>query len=169
MFVRSVLFAAALLSLPALSACGFHPLYAQDRSGRSTAVDMSEVKINLIPDRVGQLTRNALLETLTPRGQVSRPQFTLSVSLNESTSDLGFTKENEATISDYSLQANYQLIRNSDRKVLRSGSLQARTSFNLVDSDFASLEAKNAARRDAARNLARQIANQVAVGLRSKE
>jgi LPS-assembly lipoprotein len=59
------------------------------------------------------------------------------------------------------------LSRISDSRILRSGTLRARTTYNLVDSDFASLEAESAARSDAARNLARQLANQVAVGLRS--
>mgnify|MGYP003642398034 FL=1 len=52
---------------------------------------------------------------------------------------------------------------------MRSGTLRARTSFNIVQSDFASLEAKSAAREDAARNLARQIANQVAIGVNNAD
>ena len=76
-------------------------------------------------------------------------------------------RANEATIADYILSANYRLSRISDSKVLRTGTLRARTTYNLVESDFASLEAESAARSDAARNLARQLANLVAVGLRS--
>ncbi|WP_349595083.1 hypothetical protein [Thalassospira sp. NFXS8] len=91
------------------------------------------------------------------------------VDLNETTNDLGFTKANEATISDYILSGNYKLIRISDTKIIRSGTLRARTSFNLVQSDFASLEAEATAREDAARNLARQISNQVVIGVNNAE
>ena len=157
----------ALVALTALSACGFRPLYAEDRSGQSTAADMSQVEVSLINDRVGQITRNLLIETLTPRGQASNPAYTLNVGLTEIISEQGFTKDNEATIADYLLSANYQLIRKSDSLILRKGSVRARASYNIVDSEFASLEAEKAARRDAARTLAQQLANQVAVGLRA--
>ena len=157
----------ALVALTTLSACGFRPLYAEDRSGQSTAADMSQVEVSLINDRVGQITRNLLIETLTPRGQVTNPAYTLNVDLTEYVSEQAFTKDNEATIADYSLSAKYKLIRRSDSKLLRSGQVRARTTYNIVDSDFASLEAEKAARRDAARTLAQQLANQVAVGLRA--
>ena len=157
----------ALVALTALSACGFRPLYAEDRSGQSTAADMSQVEVSLINDRVGQITRNLLIETLTPRGQVTNPAYTLKVDLSESVSEQGFTKDNEATIADYLLSAKYELIRKSDDARLRNGTVRARTTYNIVDSDFASLEAEKAARRDAARTLAQQLANQVAVGLRA--
>lgn len=157
----------ALIALTTLSACGFRPLYAEDRRGQSTAADMSQVEVTLINDRVGQITRNLLIETLTPRGQVPNPAYTLDVDVTESTSEQGFTKDNEATIADYLLSANYQLTRKTDAKILRKGKVRARTSYNIVESDFASIEAEKAARRDAARTLAQQLANQVAVGLRA--
>ncbi|WP_430473743.1 LPS assembly lipoprotein LptE [Thalassospira lucentensis] len=168
MRLRAVLPVLALVALTTLNACGFRPLYATDSSGQSTASDMAQVDIALINDRVGQVTRNALLETLTPRGQVSNPLYDLTVTLTESTSGQGFTKDNEATISDYLVTAQYQLTRKSDSKVLRKGTVRARTSFNIVDSDFASIEAENAARTDASKQLAQQMANQVAIGLRSQ-
>ena len=167
MTLRSLISIIALLALTSLTACGFRPLYAEDKGGDSTAADMAKVKISMMEDRIGQLTRSVLVETLTPRGQTSRPEYSLDIGLSEAVSELGYTKDNEATIADYILSANYRLSRISDSKVLRTGTLRARTTYNLVESDFASLEAESAARSDAARNLARQLANQVAVGLRS--
>jgi LPS-assembly lipoprotein len=167
MTLRSLISIIALLALTGLTACGFRPLYAEDKGGDSTAADMAKVKISMMEDRIGQLTRSVLVETLTPRGQTSHPEYSLDIDLSEAVSKLGYTKDNEATIADYILSANYRLSRISDSKVLRTGTLRARTTYNLVESDFASLEAESAARSDAARNLARQLANQVAVGLRS--
>jgi LPS-assembly lipoprotein len=168
MTLRAVLPILALLALTTLSACGFRPLYATAGDDYNTSANMAQVKVAVINDRVGQLTRNALLETLTPRGQSANPLYDLQVTVSESTSEQGFTKDNEATIADYLINARYELIRRSDTKVLRKGSVRARTSYNIVDSDFASIEAEDAARRDAARNLAQQLANQVAIGLRSQ-
>ena len=168
MTLRAIAPILALVALATLSACGFRPLYATAGDDYQTAANMAQVKVELIDDRVGQLTRNALLETLTPRGQSSNPLYDLSVTLTESTSEQGFTKDNEATIADYQIIATYTVTRRSDTKVLRNGTVRARTSYNIVDSDFASIEAEDAARKDAARNLAQQLANQVAIGLRSQ-
>ncbi|WP_417827385.1 LPS assembly lipoprotein LptE [Thalassospira sp.] len=168
MTLRAVLPIMALLALTTLGACGFRPLYATTDNDYNTTANMARVKVAVISDRVGQLTRNALIETLTPRGQSANPLYDLEVTLTESTSDQGFTKDNEATISDYLISAQYRLTRRSDSKVLRDGNVRSRTSYNIVDSDFASIEAEDTAREDAARNLAQLLANQVAIGLRSQ-
>jgi len=168
MTLRAIVPILALVALTTLSACGFRPLYATAGDDYQTAANMAQVKVELIDDRVGQLTRNALLETLTPRGQSSNPLYDLSVTLTESTSEQGFTKDNEATIADYLINADYKLVRRSDSKVLRNGRVRARTSYNIVNSEFASIEAEHAARKDAVHNLAQQLANQVAIGLRSQ-
>jgi LPS-assembly lipoprotein len=168
MKLRAVFPIIALVALTTLSACGFRPLYATDGDSYETASNMAQVKVAVINDRVGQITRNALIETLTPRGQSTTPLYDLQVSLAESTSEQGFTKDNEATIADYLLTATYQLSRRHDSKLLRQGNVRIRTSYNIVDSDFASIEAENAAQADAARNLAQQLANQVAIGLRTQ-
>lgn len=168
MKLRAVFPILALVALTTLSACGFRPLYATAEDDYQTTANMARVDVAVINDRVGQVTRNALIETLTPRGQSQSPLYDLQVLLEESTSEQGFTKDNEATIADYLITADYQLVRKSDALVLRTGSLRVRTSYNIVESDFASIEAEDAARSDAARNLAQQLANQVAIGLRSQ-
>ena len=110
MTLRTLLSIIAVLALTGLTACGFRPLYAEDKGGDSTAVDMARVKISMMEDRIGQITRNVLVETLPPRGQTVRPEYTLDITLDESTSELGYTKDNEATIADYILSAQYQLL-----------------------------------------------------------
>lgn len=168
MKMRAILPVLALVTLVTLSACGFRPLYATSGDNYNTAANMALVKVALINDRVGQVTRNALVETLTPRGQSNTPLYDLTVALSESTSEQGFTKDNEATIADYLITATYELTRRQDSKILRKGKVRTRTSYNIVDSDFATIEAENAAQADAARTLAHQLANQVAIGLRSQ-
>ncbi|RCK49137.1 hypothetical protein [Thalassospira profundimaris] len=168
MKLRAVFPVFALITLTALGACGFRPLYATKGDSYNTAANMALVDVAVIDDRVGQITRNALIETLTPRGQSASPLYDLKVNLSESTSEQGFTKDNEATIADYLITATYELVRRQDSKILRQGNVRTRTSYNIVESDFASIEAESAAQADAARTLAQQLANQVAIGLRSQ-
>jgi LPS-assembly lipoprotein len=75
MKLRAVFPIIALVALTTLSACGFRPLYATKGDDYNTASNMALVKVAVINDRVGQLTRNALLETLTPVNRVS-PKIT---------------------------------------------------------------------------------------------
>lgn len=169
MLLRPIMTLFLCLALPTLGACGFQPLYAKNQVGETATDPLAAVKVDMMEDRVGQLTRNILLENLRPESQNQSPLYELKVDIDETNVDLGFTKQNEATVSDYILTGKYQLIRISDTKILRTGTVRARTSYNIVQSDFASLEAKSAAQEDAARNLARQISNQVAIGVRSVE
>jgi len=169
MLLRPIMSLFLCLAVPSLGACGFHPLYAQNQANETTSDVLSRIKIDLIENRVGQLTRSVLLENLTPKGAPVNAEYELVVDLNATTNDHGFTKASGATISDYILSGNYKLIRIADTKIIRSGTLRARTSFNLVQSDFASLEAEATAREDAARNLARQISNQVVIGVNNAE
>ncbi len=44
MTLRALISIFALLALTSLTACGFRPLYAEDKDGPSTASDMAKVK-----------------------------------------------------------------------------------------------------------------------------
>ncbi|MDR1025864.1 MAG: hypothetical protein LBL47_00555, partial [Lactobacillus sp.] len=72
-----------------LAGCGFEPLYAQKESqgawysgssyNTSIVNEMSQVKVEYIQDRFGQIVRNHLLDSLTPKGQPSNYKYRLIV------------------------------------------------------------------------------------------
>ena len=68
--------AAALISL---AACGFRPLHAPG-AGAEPEV-LAGIEIAHIPDRLGQVVRNHLLDRLTPRGAPAAATYRLAVSL----------------------------------------------------------------------------------------
>ncbi len=81
-----VLFATILLY-----GCGFEPLYVEKKEAgswyygsnfdSSISEEMSQVKIQPIADRFGQIMRNELLDLLTPRGVPKEPKYRLFVTL----------------------------------------------------------------------------------------
>ena len=66
----------------ALGACGFEPLYGEHRGGETTVTaSMSAIRIEAIPDRIGQKMYNMLHERLTPDGRIEEPKYSLRVRL----------------------------------------------------------------------------------------
>jgi LPS-assembly lipoprotein len=84
---------AACLALPAAS-CGFHPLY---EPGSKTQAGLSEVFVDVILNRNGQLLRQALQERL--QGSDSEPEqhYILSVSYFVGTQGIGIEADNAST------------------------------------------------------------------------
>ena len=71
------------LSLVLLVGCGFEPLYVQKKHDNawyfngefdtSISSEMSQIKVEAIAERFGQIVRNELIDSLTPRGVPAIP------------------------------------------------------------------------------------------------
>lgn len=156
-----------LLATGALGGCGFRPLYGRTGDGNFSEV-LAQVEIGPIPDRVGQIVRNALLERLTPKGTGGLVNYRLDVLLNESISSLAVQKSADATRADLTLSATYALTDIRSGKVIQRTNSQAVASFNILNSEFATLMAEKGARDRAARQLSDEIRLKVAIFLRSQ-
>lgn len=146
-----------LISL-ALSACGFHPVHGTrntDTAGTST------VAIAIIPDREGQILRNQLMDMLHSNGTPANPEYTLTVDkITETDKELAITKSSEATRAQLRLKTRMKLANRNGVEIL-SRDIQALTSYNILESEFATRVTENSARENAIHDLARQIELQV--------
>ncbi|MEQ9557564.1 MAG: LPS assembly lipoprotein LptE [Rhodospirillales bacterium] len=166
---------AGALAAGTLGGCGFRPLYG--RSGGADLSDiLSQVEIGPVRNyttnsndiaRVGQQLHNALLEGLSPRGPSGEQIYRLDVILNESISSLAVQKSADATRADLSLSSSFILqdLRTGAR--LYSGNSQAVSSFNILNSEFATLMAEKGARDRAVQQLGDDIRLKVAIYLKS--
>lgn len=157
--------AACLLLL--LSACGFRPLYGPAATSQArTSERLATVSVALIPDRIGQLVRNALLDRVNIRGQPANPDFVLDVDVNETIQNLAIQRDETATRANLILQADFRLVDGATRETVFDGSVQSVSSYNISTSqDFATLSAETNARRRGARDLADEITARVAIFL----
>lgn len=151
-----------LLAALALAACGFQPLYGP-RDASTTSDQLAAVKVELIADRLGQQVRNYLLDRMSPRGEPKAPRYRLAVELSESLQELGFRKDETATRANLVVTADYALIKVGEKKPLLKGISQSANSFNIVNSDYATLVAENDARKRAARRLSDEITTRLAI------
>jgi len=152
----------ALILLP-LAGCGFHPLYGGGASGVGYDPRLAAIKVQSVPDRIGQILVSSLREQLNPTGQEVEPRYVLSVSMSVNRSDLGIRRDNTSTRGELALNATLQLHEAKGDKVVYSDAVRTITSFNLPDDAYAATVAEDTARTEAADELGREIAERIAV------
>jgi len=150
----------------ALGACGFEPLYGEHRSDSTTiTADMAAIRIEAIPDRIGQKMYNMLHERLTPEGRIEEPKYSLHVRLQETDEELLYERDETATRSNLTLRAYYELRRIEDDEVIAKGSSRATSSYDILSSQYATLVSRDDARERTARVISDDIRTRVAVAL----
>lgn len=147
----------------AVSACGFQPLYGQTQSGQRTHDLLAQVKIQPLPDRVGQKLHNLLRDRLNPRGQPRKPAYILSIRISETLENLGIRKDETATRSNLTVFADFTLLETGTGRELFKGRSRSINSYNILDNQFATLFSESDARNRALREISDEISNRLAV------
>ena len=150
-------------ALLAGAGCGFQPIHGQKSAASSAALENFDIA--LIADRTGQMMRNELLQQMQPRGAVASPRYGLGVALTESLADLAIRKDDVATRANLMLTARFSVMSRVDGSVLFSGQVRSVNSYNILTSDFATLSAREDARKRAVRVLALDIKERLSVWL----
>ncbi len=148
-----------------LTACGFRPLYSH--AGGASSKALASVAIARIKDRSGQKLRNFLLERMAPGANSRGARYTLAIELGESRSNINIRKDESATRENLSITADFVLTHTAGKNGVFKGRVLSTNSYNLLDSDFATLSAENDARNRALRSLAEEIRLRVATALRN--
>ncbi len=155
---KSAYSAAVLCVLTAivLSGCGFRPMNSPQGNGAGHP-ELAAVSVAPIADRVGQQLHNRLLDQINPRGRPVSPRYGLNIQLTESIEQIGFRKTELATRATLRLRAVFSLYDMSNRQTLLSNSRTVVSSYNILQSDFATLTAEDDARTSATREMADEI------------
>ncbi len=158
----------ALLSLCilALAGCGFHPVYSTGPSGQENASQAAfqQISIANIPDRAGQILRNALIDRLYRDGRPEQPRYILFITpLSESIRDLDITKTADSTRGQLHMTSALRLTDKQTGAVLLQRPLTALTSYNILGSEFTNRVAEDNARKNAIEELARQVELQLSL------
>ena len=140
-----------LFVLIALTACEFRPLYGSSDSAASADVTglLSQVSVRQIPDREGQILRNFLVDRL---GGDRSGAFDLVTRMSISQRDLGTAADSTTTRSRVMITADFVLTIEDETYQFTERSA---SSFSTVQTDYASL----VAREDAVRRGLRDVAD----------
>jgi len=163
--------------LTALCACGFRPLYVQregdgawysgDRFNTSIINEMSQIKVEPIEDRFGQIIRNELLDNLTPKGVPQEPKYRLYVTLAKKEivqqalrDDITATRERVQYIVNYELEQEHEQI--------LSGNSIAFVSYDIMANPYSTTSAQKKTETDAAKIIADDIVLRLGTYFHSK-
>jgi LPS-assembly lipoprotein len=150
-----------------LAGCGFHPLYAPGGAAPADA-SLGQVFVDVIPDRSGQLLRQALQARLEGSSSAAAKTYELAISYSISQEGLSITQDNSVTRLRSVGQASWVLKTVAvPQRTVRSGSVRALDGYNQLNEQyFYSTLENEAVERRLAETLADQIAQQLAVYFR---
>jgi LPS-assembly lipoprotein len=154
-----------------LAGCGFQPVYMPTASGKAGVAqrDLATVFVEIIPERPGQVLRQALQERFGDDSGTPAA-YNLHVTFSISGEGVAIEQNDIATRIRLTSNATWTLIgHDAKRTTLASGNVRAIDGLNIFDSQYfaADLESE-AEQKRLAENLATQIATQVAVWFRQQ-
>ncbi len=150
-----------MLSLAALTTgCGFHPVYGVGQAGEA---DLGAVFVNVIPNRSGQLLRQALQSRFEGAGSDAAKRYALSVFYFDFGQVVGTQLNNFGTRSRNIGIASWGL-HSVDNPAVQVTGGTARTvdGYNLIDEQFFYADLSDDAVQ---RRLAQALADQIALAL----
>lgn len=150
-----------------LAGCGWTPLYA-DREADPADAALREVRVDPIPERIGQRLELALRRSFNPDGTPAPQRFVLRTTLQTFRSDLGVQSQGLGTRGKLDVYATYVLsdIR-SGTDVLTTTSHVAE-SFDIVANEYAALVAESDARVRAVEELRREMLTRLTLFLQRR-
>jgi LPS-assembly lipoprotein len=152
---RRLLVLPALLGLP-LSGCGWEPLYADSKTEPASA-DLRAIKIDPIPERIGQMLEFGLRASLNPQHEDTKPLYRLAVGLRIIQQNLGIQSQGLGTRGEVELDATYQLYALAGNTLLQSSSLHANDSYDIQANGYSTVVAQNDAKRRCVEELRHEI------------
>lgn len=152
-----------------LSGCGFQPVYMPTATGKPGVAqrDLSSVFVEIIPERPGQILRQALQERFgNDSGTPAR--YNLHVTFSVAGEGIGIETNDISTWVRLIGNATWTLIgHDNKRTALTSGTARAINGLNIFDSQYFAADLETEADQAyIAENIATQIATQLAVWFR---
>ena len=127
-----------------ITSCGYQPIYSKNIN---TNDELLSISVSNIKDRSGQILRNFLTNQLNPENKRVITRYRLTVEISENRSEFAFRRDMSATRSDLENVAKYNLLDIKKGKVLLKEEVKSRSSFDIVDSVYATNVAEKDARK----------------------
>ena len=161
--IRALLVIGLGLGLPR---CGFHPLYGSAENGDTgpAQAGLAQTSIGLIPERSGQLLRQALQARFGRGGSGVAARYDLAVYFGLNAE--GIAIEPDSSISRIRMVGSatwYLTAQDPQRRTLSSGTVRAMDAYNVINSQLFTSDLDNAVvQRRIIEALADQITMQLA-------
>ena len=147
-----------------VAGCGFRPVYAVKGSSSPARHELGLIDVALLPDRPGQLLRQALQQRLSNPGEALAKRYELSVAFGISSDSIGVQQDSTVTRIRQTGTANWSLkMLDTANTLVTSGSARTLDGLNIIDQQYFEADlASEAAQRRIADAIASQITLQLA-------
>lgn len=159
-FGRRALLAAGLM----LGGCGFRPMYGAAGPGGATG-GLSGVRVANIPERTGQMLRQALGRRLDPQGTGGTARHELRLTLAIENEPIGFRRDGAPSRIRSTARADWRLVAlGTPETEVATGREQVFDAFNIPDGQFFAADmSRDAMERRLMEQLADRIVQRLAV------
>ena len=148
---------ALIAAAPAgLLGCGWQPLYADPETGPSSE-ELRTIKVNPIPERIGQRLELALRNSLNPSGEPTPPRYVLSTTLITVLGNLGIQSQGLATLGQIDAYATYTLVDLQNHATLLTNTVHVVNSFDLNPNEYSTIVGEDDARNRTVAELDQEI------------
>src|SRR6266851_1307638 len=162
-----LLLALALVPVLALIGCGWTPLYA-DRESEPADEELRAIKVDPIPERIGQRLAWALRESFNPTGVATPQHYRLRTLLTTARADLGIQSTGLGSSGKFDATAALTLLDIKTGTPLLATASHASESFDIVANEYASVVAEDDARTRAVEELRRDIVTRLTLFLQRR-
>lgn len=147
-----------------VAGCGWRPLYSPGAAGAADVTSLlSQISVGLIPDRAGQLLRQALQARLEGNGTSGVRQYDLVVAYGIDQELVGIQPDNSSTRLRAIAHANFSLIaQDPSRRTVTAGTARAVDGANVFNQQYFALDLEV---EEIQRRLAQAIADQITLQL----
>jgi LPS-assembly lipoprotein len=164
---RRTLLALTLGLVLALSGCGWTPLYA-DRESEPADAELRAIKVDPIPERIGQKLAWALRESFNPTGIATPQRYRLRTLLTTARADLGIQSTGLGSRGKFDASANFTLIDIKTGTPLIATTSHVSESFDILANEYASVVAEDDARTRAVEELRRDMVTRLTLFLQRR-
>ena len=132
-----------LIALPVaaaqlLSGCGWTPLYA-DLEPEAASEELRAIKVDPIPERIGQRLEIALRNSLNPTGEPTPARYRLGTTLAVTLSNFGIQSQGLATLGQVDAIATFKLVDLQTGGVLLINTVHVANSFDLNPNQYSTV------------------------------
>ncbi len=150
----------------ALAGCGFHPVYAT-RNGRLSPAqaELAAIDVALIPERSGQLLRQALQQRFDGPGLALAKRYTLAIGFGISGDAIAIQRDSTPSrVRELGVATWFLKRLDPSATLVSSGVAKSLDGLNIIDQQYFAQDLENeATQRRIANNVADQITLQLAV------
>ncbi len=156
-----------LAALALLSGCGLRPVYSNGALG-AAATTLASIAVDPIPDRAGNLVRDALRLRLGPTP--ANPRYRLAVELDDKIEGFGIRGDASITRERRTLRARWRLVSADGATTLIDTTTGSDEGIDVVrSSNYAVVAAENSALERLATRIAEQISARIALYARTEQ